>query len=262
MNMKIKWVFLALILGMVLVPIFLLRVNRNDINNEDLQVEDNVLDASTSNEAVELAVNGNTYSVAWFEVGDTNDIELRNNLNERKNSQQIIKDDGCKNLVNGGFYTEDYKPTGLLVTDCETITGYRSNRLFNGIFYITQTGDAGIASDYGDVQYKHAIQTGPILVNDSLERKLNIRNDEPARRVVVAVTNSGSVVFAVVFNKESHFLGPTLEDLPSVIKTLSDEFDLDIKTAINLDGGSASVFVSEDLKLQELSVVGSFFCVN
>lgn len=262
MDMKYKWLLFVLVLGMVLIPISILWINRTEIDIDSNEVEDGVLKASTSNAAIDLEVNGNIYSVAWFRVSDIESVELFNNLDDRKNSQQIINDKGCSKLVNGGFYTEDYQPTGLLITDYETIGGYRGNRTHNGIFYITGTGDVGIVSDYDGEQYKHALQTGPILVDDGLTRKLNIRNDEPARRVVAAVTDSGNIIFATAFDKESHFLGPILSDLPNVIKTLSDEYGLDITDATNLDGKSASVFISDGVRLQELSTIGSYFCVR
>ena len=82
-----------------------------------------------------------------------------------------------KNLdfaMNGGMYQRDFGPVGLYIEQGRLIhatdTGTGTGNFYlkpNGIFYITQTGDAGICStpdfkEKGSITY--ATQSGPMLV--------------------------------------------------------------------------------------------------
>jgi len=80
--------------------------------------------------------------------------------------------------------------------------------------------------------------------------------------VISAVTGDNKLIFMVIYDPKSVFLGPELVDLPQIVSLVSAENDLNIADAINLDGGSASAFKSRDFSLSEISPVGSFFCLQ
>ncbi|RJR30058.1 hypothetical protein C4564_01180, partial [Candidatus Microgenomates bacterium] len=107
-----------------------------------------------------------------------------------------------------------------------------------------------------------ALQTGPVLVENGSAVELSLARDKQARRIVAAITGSNELVFVAIYSPGSSFDGPYLEDLPLIVNHISEELNLNIADAINLDGGTASAFYSENTHISELSPIGSFFCVK
>jgi hypothetical protein len=50
--------------------------------------------------------------------------------------------------------------------------------------------------------------------------------------------------------------------MPDVMSKIMEVSSISFKDVINLDGGSASAFISKDKTLQEFSPIGSFFCIQ
>lgn len=91
---------------------------------------------------------------------------------------------------------------------------------------------------------------------------MSVKNDKQARRVVAGVTGENKLIFLVFYDNNQYYSGPYLNDLPDLVDKTGKSLDLNIADAINLDGGSASAFISDDIKLTELTPVGSFFCIS
>jgi uncharacterized protein YigE (DUF2233 family) len=165
-------------------------------------------------------------------------------------------------MVNGGFYDVDSSPLGLVTSDRSQIAPFRRNNLLNGILSINEFDTPRITRAVPADSLVHAVQTGPVLWENGSSVELQIQNDEPSRRVIGVVTGSNELLFFVFYNPKSVFLGPPLTELPDILKTLNDEFGLNIADAINLDGGSASIFITPDFSLSEISPVGSYWCIK
>ena len=196
--------------------------------------------------------------VVWAFIEDPSKLSLHLNLEDKKTAASANTELGCKLLVNGGFYSKEDKPIGLFVASGKTISNWQENRLFNGILGITKEGKVQIIGSRGD--FENAVQTGPVLVKDGVHKELAIKNDTPARRVVAGITIEGKLVFLSFFNPASYYLGPNLEDLPFLLKSFEKQTGIEIKDAINLDGGTASAFYAEGISLTELRPIGSYFC--
>mgnify|MGYP001590102184 CR=1 FL=1 len=80
--------------------------------------------------------------------------------------------------------------------------------------------------------------------------------------MVGVVTDEDRLVFLSFYNPISYYLGPNLEDLPGLLKSFEKETGIQIKDAINLDGGTASAFYAEGVSLTELRPIGSYFCAR
>ena len=78
--------------------------------------------------------------------------------------------------------------------------------------------------------------------------------------MVVGITKKGETIFLVLYDPENTWSGPKLADTPGVLSGVIER--LQLTDALNLDGGSASAFIRGDLSLEELTSVGSFFCVK
>jgi hypothetical protein len=100
-----------------------------------------------------------------------------------------------------------------------------------------------------------------MLVENGIAQKLQLTHDEEDRRLVVATTGDNQTVFIVFYNPASVYLGPMLADLPNQLKQFQVDNNIQIADAMNLDGGTTSVFRNGDVNLPEAALSGSFFCI-
>lgn len=212
--------------------------------------------------SVNVEYQGKELTVSWLEASDALKILLIPNFSEKKTGEEIRKEYGCKSLVSGGFYTKDNRPSGLFIHEGDILRNWQKNSLFNGVYSINSFDIPRITPGVPQDSLRIALQSGPILKENASYKKLSLKNDEPAKRVVVATTGSNTSVFLVIYNPESVYLGPHLSDLPSVLASFEEKAGIELADALNLDGGTASTFYSERITLPELSTVGSFFCLH
>ena len=76
------------------------------------------------------------------------------------------------------------------------------------------------------------------------------------------ITGDNTLYFIIIYNENQVFDGPFLQDMPSVMSEIQKETGIVFADAINLDGGTASTFYSDEVNLSEMSPVGSFFCIK
>jgi hypothetical protein len=91
---------------------------------------------------------------------------------------------------------------------------------------------------------------------------LKLKTDEEAKRVVVAETKSGEIIFMGITTSENTLSGPTLEELPAVVDLILTKEKLLVSKVLNLDGGLHSFFYSKSIHLREMAKPGSILCVN
>ncbi len=128
--------------------------------------------------------------------------------------------------------------------------------------WVNKDGVARISTSAPDEQVRLALQAGPIVRRDGQPVLLSLITDEQARRIIVATAHNTTLVFLALYDPDNTYLGPLLRDVPRHVSIIQDTIGETFENAINLDGGSASVFLSEETSLQELTLVGSFFCAR
>lgn len=202
-------------------------------------------------QVTEIHLDGKTYQVYWYKVQKAQSLMLKANFEERKSASELKEKNNCEFLVNGGFYSKDNKPIGWWTNEGRTLSQPQKNDLFNGFIY-GKNGKVMIEKSAAE-RVEWGLQSGPMLNSE-----LRIKNDELRRRIIAATTSDGQLIFLAITLKNSSFEGPYLKDLPDILKLLN----LNIAEAINLDGGTASAFLSLDIQLTEANPVGSFFCYN
>ena len=207
----------------------------------------------------EVTVDKEKYIYQVYIVNDLQKLKLFSNLESRNSSTKNFKEKNCRSLVNTSFYTEEGQHIGLFMTDGVKVRAKTNNSFFNGIVATYQNGQFDIGKDE-KTNIKDAFQSGPLLLVDKTVQKIKISNDKPARRVVAAKNENGQAIFMIIYSKESNFLGPLLTNLPETILAINSKESLNITEAINLDGGSASAFITQNVKVSEISPIGSFFC--
>jgi uncharacterized protein YigE (DUF2233 family) len=203
---------------------------------------------------------GTSIRISWTFV-DPEKTELYSNLKEQHLSEQIKVDKSCQILVNGGFYSKENTHLGLFIANFETISKPIQSALLNGFLSINSR-NVSIKDYVSGVSPRIAIQSGPLLMQNGKALALNIKNDEPSRRIVAGITDDNKLIFLAFYRDDSDYQGPLLGSLPEIISLFKKHTGINITDAINLDGGSASVFITNYVLLRELTRIGSYFCVR
>jgi uncharacterized protein YigE (DUF2233 family) len=231
-----------------------------DLKNVSIGIENNV-SPTPMNIGISLRYDNQDYTVVIYTVHPSEHVYLLPNFSEKKSSSIVAGEHLCSMLSNGGFYTPDSKPLGFFALGDEVLTQKITSATFNGFFW-KDAQAFHIHFNDPDQTPDWIIQSGPLIIIEGNPTKLHITNDETKRRMIVALNSSGIPIFLSVFTKDQANSGPLLSDLPQIIDRINSQENLYLMWALNLDGGSASAFISPEISLSELKPVGSFFCVK
>jgi uncharacterized protein YigE (DUF2233 family) len=140
---------------------------------------------------------------------------------------------GALLVVNGGFYTEEYHATGLVISG--GAPSGRSYEGFGGMFAVSNAGPevrslASAPYDPGE-PLRAALQAFPLLIRPGGEVGFPEEDGRQARRTVVAQDTAGRILFLLA-NRGSF----TLHGLSLYLAAS----DLELDVALNLDGGPSS----------------------
>ena len=198
------------------------------------------------------------YHYAWVKIDNPDNLRLYPNFTAQSSSQELINQNHCSVLVNGGFYGQDDQPIGWLISDSQLVSSSVKSRLLNGYFSLDD-GRATISAVRSQTAVSLGLQSGPLLIFNSKPLLLNIKDDEPRRRIIIATTTNELIFFAIV-GQDSLFTGPLLTDTPALISAITETIGKKLTAALNLDGGSASVFYTPNIHIKEFTWFASYFC--
>jgi uncharacterized protein YigE (DUF2233 family) len=147
--------------------------------------------------------------------------------------------------INGGFFTQEYQTTALLISD-GTASG-QSYTGFGGMLAVTPDGAVSLRPlrdqpyDSGET-LAQALQSFPMLVFPGGAPASFDDNGQRARRTVVAIDRAGRLL--IVISSTSSL---TLHDMSNWLR----QSDLEIDRALNLDGGPSTGLYLSDGPLKE-----------
>ena len=214
-----------------------------------------------SNNQHTFVYEGKPYAYNYFSVPDVTLLILIPNFYEKYVSSDIAAQNSCQKGISGGFYDTEGNPLGGFKAKGTVIKNPVKNRLIDGFFW--RDGDKiKITTGEPSKQAEFFLQTGPLLMLNGRQTRLAIANDEYRRRNIAGITLTGAIIFMIIYNPDSVYEGPLLSEMPDVMSKIIKVSTISFKDVINLDGGSASAFVSKEKTLQEFSPIGSFFCVK
>ena len=146
--------------------------------------------------------------------------------------------------INGGFFTPEGKPLGLLVENGKRRGSLNTSSLGSGFYVSTPLGSALIrrGSDPSTNYALHArqlLQSGPFLVEDGIVTS-GLSDDKRRRRSFLAWNGSHHWIMGQTSPTTLHALANALIELPIG--------KLRITKALNLDGGTSSdLWVSKEV---------------
>jgi uncharacterized protein YigE (DUF2233 family) len=137
-------------------------------------------------------------------------------------------------FVNANFFDPQGNALGLIVAD-----GLVYGQAFPGYGGMLQVQNgqvrvrSNIVEPYVGEALEQAVQAFPVLVTDGQASYANTSGDRISRRTIVGQDSAGRIVLMIT----SSLIGMRLVDLSNYLPTT----DLDLVTAVNLDGGGSSM---------------------
>ena len=177
-------------------------------------------------------------AVVDLAIFSTKSCTLRVIQNEdgASNLVDVMRREKCLAGVNGGYFSPDSAPIGLLIVDGKMIAPLQRARLLTGVLTASARGVQILRTREFLRQEKlnAAVQCGPFLI-DLGRRVRGLEETRSARRTFAAV--GGLDRAALGFCSEI-----TLAELAKILATAQIADGFKISRALNLDGGSSSAF--------------------
>jgi Phosphodiester glycosidase len=142
----------------------------------------------------------------------------------------------CAAGVNGGYFSSDFAPIGLLISDGKMIAPLQRARLITGVLSASVRGVQILRVREFSRREKigAAVQCGPFLV-DHYDRVHGLDDSTVARRSFAATATNDRALLGICSEI-------SLAELAAILTTTRLADDLKIQRALNLDGGSSSAF--------------------
>lgn len=189
-------------------------------------------------------------------------VSLYSNLDAATTSARAREIHACTTLVNAGFYTKEMTHLGRFSGTERDYGGTIESALVDGFLSIDQESRVSIGFDEPEEDRQIVLQSGPIIRRNMSVRPLRLIEDKFARRIAAGVSDKGNLIFMALYFPDQEFSGPLLARVPYIIDKIAQKEQLIISNAINLDGGSASAFISPNASLTELNPIGGYFCIK
>jgi uncharacterized protein YigE (DUF2233 family) len=261
--MKIR--YLVLISLIILLMYYVYRthssVNTEHVNSPLSSQLDSVPGSLPPKSVKTIEDDGHEISYNLF-TASPSEITLYSNLRNSTDSASARMNHQCSSLINSGFYTKENTHLGLFIAEGNIIHPSIGSTLVDGFLTIRDDASVSISFEEPDDTPHIALQSGPIIRTDSSLRPLRLIEDKFARRSLAGVTSDGKMVFITVYFNNQEYSGPLLSRTPYILEKIMSVEALKITDAFNLDGGSASAFISDGITLSEIAPIGGFFCIK
>lgn len=204
-----------------------------------------------------------SYHVYITKLKETASFELFDNLELQKSSSYAYEQAQCTYLINGGFYNLDNTSIGWFKTADKETSLAELNWLFNAFVVLGNDNQLEIVQQKPiSESVTSGFQTGPLLIYNGEYQEVTIPQDKQARRSFLLTDTDDAIYIGMITSSESTFSGPKLQIMGEILNDYSQQQGFSINAAINLDGGSASAFMTPTFKLQEIKPIGSYLCIR
>lgn len=202
------------------------------------------------------------YSFTIYENFEPENAKTIREIHEQTNS--IL-------TFNGGFFTEDFKPTGLLISNSQILRDKSYADLLDGILTIEKNGNTGFFSHQdlkSDPQitpqkYDFAIQNGPVLINQYGQIEITKDTGKKASRTAIGIDKEGNIILIIL--KQSLLNTDNTVSLyifAHLLKEIAPIKDLGLHSVLNLDGGPSTGLFIDDKYYPEMEKVQNVILVK
>lgn len=181
-----------------------------------------------------------------------------------KSIKQIHEDTGSVMSFNGSFFSTEFEPLGLLISEGKLIFPAHKSQLMNGVFLITNKGQPKTInySDFLEEQeillpeIDFAIQSGPILINQKGQVIADKENNKKAGRTAIGLSKTNEIIVIILrqslLDRDNSL---TLFDFANTLSESKELNELGLHSVVNLDGGNSSGIATNDEYYPELEKV-------
>lgn len=179
----------------------------------------------------------NTYHARIYQQPQTNQLFAKYIAQLGDQEKFII-------AINGGYYTPEFQPAGLLISEGKRLNPWAKNALISACIKINKNGKMAIGKNKMDcINSWSALQAGPLLINNAtVHSRLTFAN--PSTRLADFLNENDRTIVAVSSHDDFLMMVTSdvkLAELAAILKYYPDAFNVQqIQTAINLDGGSST----------------------
>lgn len=190
-------------------------------------------------------------------------VENNSDPDQRQSIEEIHKTHSSVLSFNGGFFSKDFQPTGLIISQSKGVYPLVKAKLLNGIFWIDQDKTPHLSS-YQDLKKsagftpEFAIQSGPILINEQGQVTLSEKDSSPNKssRTAIGIDKDNQII--VIFLKQTlldNSNSLSLYEFSKIISTNSELKNYQIHSLLNLDGGTSAGLATDQEYFPELEKV-------
>lgn len=162
-------------------------------------------------------------------------LHVIQNEDGASNLAEVMTRGKCLAGINGGYFSPDFAPIGLLITDGKVVAPLQRARLITGVLSASTHGvQIARVREFAQRKVNAAVQCGPFLVD--LGRPVRgLEETRSARRTFAAIGGSDRVALGICSEI-------TLTELAKILGTTQIVDRFKISRALNFDGGSSSAF--------------------
>lgn len=193
-------------------------------------------------------------------------IYQNENPRNAKTIEEIHHDEGALLTFNGQFFTEEFKPTGLLISEGVEIRNYSLAHLLNGMIAIDRQGNVQFFDHprgLNEKNFTFAIQNGPVLLGKDGEIKITEDSGDKASRTAMGLDKDGNIVLIVLKQSLLDFDNSvTLSEFADILKNHEKLQDIGLHSVLNFDGGSSSGLIIDNKYYPEMEKVQNVVLVK
>lgn len=150
-------------------------------------------------------------------------------------------------MINGGYFTPDFKPLGLFKINGNFINSRKPKKL-SGFVAMDRSGGISILTQKDDLSsYPSILQTGPYVIDPGSRIGIRSNDGKISRRTLIGKT-IGSELVIIVTNPVS------LYDIANFIKKRFPDID----RLLNLDGGPSTAIKTDSIEVVNVLPVRSY----
>lgn len=158
--------------------------------------------------------------------------------------EEINNNNQAKASFNGAFFSEEFTPLGLLISEGNIMNKSSKADLMNGIFVFDNKNRPQLllsTSNISPQKYPFAIQNGPILLDSKKNIKIQEESGKKASRTAVGIDKKGNIIVILLqqnlFNLDNSL---TLYEFAHILKEDPFFAEMGLHSVLNLDGGTSS----------------------